>query len=102
MKQAEDKLIKKQVSRERELGQLKREEIRERLYRSEVAFNTWKHLKDAEYETERELLRRQQRFITTPMKRGIYNAYGRGAIRCMLLFLRAHAIVARVLQCLVM
>ena len=70
MKQAEDKLIKEQLSRERGLERLKREEMRERLHRSEVAFNTWKHLKDAEFKTERELARHQQRSITTPMKRG--------------------------------
>ena len=70
MKQAEDKLMKKQLSRERELERLKREEVRERLHRSEVAFNTWKHLKDAEFKTERELARHQQRSVTTPMTRG--------------------------------
>jgi hypothetical protein len=69
MKRAEDKLIKEQLSRERGLERLKREEMRERLHRSEVAFNTWKHLKDAEFKTERELARHQQRSITTPMKR---------------------------------
>ncbi|CAI8005961.1 hypothetical protein GBAR_LOCUS4505 [Geodia barretti] len=69
MKQAEDKLMKKQLSRERELERLKREEVRERLHRSEVAFNTWKHLKDAEFKTERELARHQQRSVTTPMTR---------------------------------
>ena len=70
MKHAEDQLQKKQRSRERELERLKREEMRERLHRSEVAFNTWKQLKDAEFETERQLERRQPRSMITPPKRG--------------------------------
>ena len=71
MKRAEDEVRKTQLSRERELGRLKREETRERRQRSQAAFDTWKQLKDAEFQTERELERRY-RISTTYPRRGLY------------------------------
>lgn len=67
-KQVEDTLMKKQHSKEMELERLKREEKRERQSRAEAAFNTWKHHKDSEWETERQLMNIDHRSMTPPTR----------------------------------
>ena len=68
MKQTEDDVMKKQRAKEVELSRLKREETRERRQRSETAFDTWRHLKDSEWETERQLNRQHHRSMTPPRR----------------------------------
>lgn len=64
----DDEVRKKERAKEREIANLQKEEVRERTRRAGTAYTSWKHRKDMDSKTEKDLTQLYQRALTPPSR----------------------------------